>query len=106
MRLKKYGFITASFVILVFSLPRPAFGQDLLRGSPEARALQVLDLLGSIDGVAKEPPGVFKRKDGYSRFVMAPPSTHFRAQGATPYETADAFLKLQNLPAIRRSSMP
>lgn len=92
MRLKKYGFITASFVILVFSLPRPAFGQGLPRGSPEASAMQLLDLLRSIEGVAKEPPRVFDTRDGYLRFVMAPPSTHFRAEGATPLEAAGAFL--------------
>ena len=103
---KKRTFIIALLIALAVTFTNIGFGQGIPGGSPEERALELRNLLDTIDGVAEERPWVFRSKAGYLRFIMAPPSTHFPAEGATPQEAADAFLKLQNLPAIRRSSTP
>lgn len=81
-----------TLLILMFPGSGPAFGQDLPRGSPETRALELLALLGSVEGTAQQHPRVHKTAEGYLRFLMAPRSTHFRAQGATPHDAADGFL--------------
>jgi len=60
-----------------------AFGQGPANGTPEGRALELKDLLGSIEGVAKEAPRIFKAPEGYLRFVGAPPSTDFTVEIAS-----------------------
>ena len=60
--------------VLVFLATGVVFAQGPPRGTPEARALDLMDLLDSIEGVDEEPPRVFKTKEGYLRFIMAPPS--------------------------------
>jgi len=72
---KKKVIVTASLIVLFISFSNVVFAQGPPRGTPEARALELMDLLDSIEGVDEEPPRVFKTKEGYLRFIMAPPST-------------------------------
>jgi len=83
-------------IILVISFYSVAFGQSPSKAPRKARALQLQELLSSIEGVAREPARTFKTKDGYLRFLGAPPSTHFAvapAKRGTPQEAAGAFLQ-------------
>lgn len=96
MLLRKRTIIILSLIILIGSFSSMAFGQAPPKGTPEARALELMDLLGSIEGVAEERPRVLKTTEGYLRFVMAPPSTFFAVEPTkrgTPQETARAFLE-------------
>ena len=73
-----------------------AFGQAPANGTPEGRALELKDLLGSIEGTPREATQIFKTPNGYLRFVGAPPSTNFPVdpnRRATPQEAADAFVE-------------
>jgi len=73
-----------------------AFGQSPANGTIEERAIELRNLLASIEGVLVEPPRIHLTKDGYLRFIMAPPSTHFAVEPAnrgTPEEVAGAFLE-------------
>jgi hypothetical protein len=101
MLLKKRAFIIPSLLILIVSFASVGFGKITGEGTPEARALELKNLLDSIEGLAKEPPRVFKTKEGYLRFVMAPPSTNFVVgpdKRGTPQQAVGAFLKKwQNL---------
>src|SRR4030042_1536396 len=54
-----------------------------------ARLSGVRELCKSIEGPAKEPPRWRKAKDGYLRFLMAPPGAHFPIPGATSADTAE-----------------
>ena len=73
-------------------------GQSSSDVALQARTSALRNLLGSIEGIAKEPPQVFKTREGYLRFIGAPPSTHFAAAAGTPEQVADAFLgKWRNL---------
>jgi len=60
-----------------------AFGQGPANGTRAARALALKEMLGSIEGIAKEPPLIFKTADGYLRFVGAAPSTDFTVEIAS-----------------------
>lgn len=70
-----------------------AFGQAPANGTPEGRALELKDLLGSVEGTPREAPQIFKTKEGYLRFIGAPPSTHFAVAPGTPEEAAGAFVE-------------
>jgi len=73
-----------------------AFGQNSSKDIRKARALQLQELSSSIEGVAREPKRTSKSKDGYLRFLGAPPSTHFAvapAMRGTARQAADAFIK-------------
>jgi len=73
-----------------------ALGQTSLNGTIEDRAIELRNLLASIEGVSVEPPRIHLTKDGYLRFIMAPPSTHFAAEPANrgiPEEVAGTFLE-------------
>jgi len=101
MALKDRILVISSMIILIISFPRGTFGQAQSNGTPAARALALQGLLDSVEGVAEEPPRIFKTKEGYLRFVGSPPSTHFPVdpnRRATPHKAADAFLaKNRNL---------
>lgn len=73
-----------------------AFGQAPANGTPEGRALELKDLLGSIEGIPREAPRTFKTPEGYLRFLGSPPSTNFPIdpnRRVTPQEAAGAFLE-------------
>ncbi|NIP51575.1 MAG: hypothetical protein GWN00_22070 [Aliifodinibius sp.] len=92
-----FSFVLVAVLPVVWLLGAgSAFGQGPANGTPEARALELEDLLNSVEGVAKEPARVFKTADGYTRFIMAPPSTHFAVEAAkrrTSLESAKAFIE-------------
>ncbi len=95
MLLKK-RIITGSLIILIISFSSIGFGQEPPKGIPEVRAVELLDLLNSIEGVPAEPPRIFTTQEGYLRFIMAPPSTHFAVEPSrhrTPEEAAYTFLE-------------
>ena len=79
MLLKEGTLLIASVITLLMSLTSPDFAQSAANA---ARALALEELLDSIEGVGEEPPRVFTTKDGYLRFVMAPPSNHFAVTAA------------------------
>jgi len=90
--------VTSLLIIFTIGFWSMAFGQSPSKNSPEKRALALRGLLDSIEGTAKEPPQVFKTKEGHLRFIGAPPSTHFAVAAGTPEQAADAFLgKWRNL---------
>lgn len=96
MPLKKRFFVISFLLILIISFSGRAFSQTAPDSARAARALALQELLGSIEGIAKEPPLIFKTADGYLRFVGAPLSTNFPVdpnRRATPQEAADAFLE-------------
>ena len=68
-------------------------GETAANGTREARALALQEMLGSIEGTPREAPQIFKTKEGYLRFVGAPPSTHFAVVPGAPEEAANAFLE-------------
>ena len=77
MSLKDRILVISSLIILIISFPIGTFGQAQANDTPAARASALRELSGSIEGVAKEAPQIFKTTEGYLRFVGAPPSTHF-----------------------------
>ena len=90
--------VTSLLIIFTIGFWSMAFGQSLSKNSPEKRALALRGLLDSIEGTAKEPPQIFKTKEGHLRFIGAPPSTHFAVAAGAPEQAADAFLgKWRNL---------
>ena len=97
MPTKGINLTNLSFIILIIiAFPNAGFGQSSSGGACQARASALSDLLGSIDGIAKEPPRVFKTKDEYLRFIMAPPSTVFAVtpeKRAVPEQAARTFLQ-------------
>jgi len=96
MLLKKGSLVIPSVIILIMSFPSAGFGQSAANGARAGRALALQELSDSIEGVAEEPPRVSRTKEGYLRFIMAPPSRHFSvaptARG-TPQKSAAAFLE-------------
>ena len=72
MLLKKRAFVIPSLLILIVSFANVGCGKITGKDTPEARALDLMDLLDSIEGVDEEPPRIFKTKEGYLRFIMAP----------------------------------
>ena len=83
-------------IVIVIMLSSVAFDQVPPKDTQKARALQLEELRASIDGAAGEPARTFKTKDGYLRFLGAPPSTHFPvapAKRKTAREAASAFLQ-------------
>ena len=96
MLLKKRNIIIDSLIILIVSFSSIIFGQEQTGGTPEARALELRNLLDSIEGISEKPPRIHLTKDGYLRFIMAPPSTYFAVEPAnskTPEEVAGTFLQ-------------
>jgi hypothetical protein len=88
--------IIASLTILTVTSSGMVFGQIPIKGMTETRALELESLLDSIEGIAKEPPRVFKTKEGYLRFIGAAPSTNFTVEPGkrgTPEQAASAFLE-------------
>ncbi len=88
-------------VILVISFSSMAFGQSPSKVPRKARELQLEELRASINSAAKEPARAFKTKEGYLRFIGAPPTTHFAVEPSKrgiAREAASAFLqKWRNL---------
>jgi Zn-dependent metalloprotease len=89
-------------VMLIVLLPGCiVFGQGPPKGTPEARAEELRNLLDSIEGISGESPRIHLTKDGYLRFIMAPSSAYFPVEPAkrgTPQDAAGAFLaKWRNL---------
>jgi len=71
-------------------------GQNSPSATIEDRAIELRNLLDTIEGISEEPPRIHVTKDGYLRFIMAPPSTHFAVEPTgrgTPQEAASAFLE-------------
>jgi len=74
-------------------------GAVLGQGPPgdgvEARRQRQKELVQSIVGTSRERTRILTTADGYLRFLMAPPGTHFAVEPGkpgTPQETAGAFL--------------
>jgi len=85
---------TVSFIIfIVISFSGKTFGQSSSDVTIQARTSSLKSLLASIEGIAREPPQIFKTKEGYLRFIGAPPLTHFAVSAETPEQAADAFLE-------------
>ncbi|UCG56696.1 MAG: hypothetical protein JSU70_17750 [Phycisphaerales bacterium] len=64
---KKEVIVTASLIVLIIGFSNIILGQGLPRGSPEARELQLRNLLDTVEGVAEEPPRVFRTEEGILR---------------------------------------
>jgi len=77
MPLKKRILVISLLPILIIIFSGRAFGQTPPDSARAERASALRELLGSIEGVAKESPHIFKTKEGYLRFVGVPPLTHF-----------------------------
>jgi len=84
MSLKKSILFILSLIIFTVSVSICAFGQTLPDAERTGRALALRDLLQSIEGVAEEPPRVYKTAEGYLRFIGAPPSTYFAVAPGPP----------------------
>ena len=72
------------------------FGQWPPHGTVEVRGLELKSLLASVEGIAEEQPRVYKTREGYVRFMIAPPSAYFPVESAkrgTPAKVAGAFLQ-------------
>jgi len=98
MLLKRRTIIIRSLIILIsiISFSSTVFGQESAQGTPEGRALELRNLLASVEGVAEEPHRVFQTEEGYLRFIMAPHGTHFgmvEDGGKKPEETSRSFLE-------------
>jgi len=93
---KRVLILLGSLTVVVLLGIGLGLGQSPANGTLQVRALELKELFGSIEGVAGEPARIFKTPDGYLRFVMALPSTHFAVdpnKRGTPQEAADAFLE-------------
>ena len=75
MVLTKWTTTISSLIILTVTSSSVAFEQVPLKGTAEGRALELRELLESIEGQPKEPPRAFRTNEGYLRFVMAPKPT-------------------------------
>jgi len=89
----KNRILDISLLLLIVGFFSTAFSQTATDSLRAARASALREMLGTIEGVAKESAQIFKTKEGYLRFVGAPPSTHFAVAPGTPQEAADAFLQ-------------
>jgi len=96
MLMKGLSLTTVSFIVFILiGFSSKTSGQSSSDVTVQARTSALRGLVGSIEGIAREPPRTHKTKEGYLRFLMAPPSTHFPSglgQGAAPKKAADAFL--------------
>lgn len=93
MPLKDRIVIVPPLIILIVVFFSTVFGQT---APDSSRASALRELLGSIEGTPRESSQIFRTKEGYLRFVGAPPSTNFPVEPkrrATPQEAADAFLE-------------
>lgn len=93
---KKGTIIISSVIFLIVSFSSIVFGQEVIVGTLENRSTELRNLLDSIEGVMNEPPRIHLTKDGYLRFIMAPPSTYFAVEPAnskTPQDVAATFLQ-------------
>ena len=93
---KKGTIIIASVIFLIVSFSTIVFGQEATVDTLESRSTELRNLLDSIEGVSVEPPRIHLMKDGYLRFIMAPPSTYFAVEPAnskTPEQVAGTFLQ-------------
>jgi len=99
MQMKGFSLTTVSFIVfIVIGFLSKTSGQSSSDVAIQERAMALRNLLGSIEGISREPPQVFKTKEGYLRFIGAPPSTYFAVATGTPEQAADAFLgKWRNL---------
>jgi len=99
MRIKGFSLTAVSFIVfIVIGFSSKTFGQISSDVTVQARTSALKDLITSVEGQPKEPIRIFKTKDGYLRFIGAPPSTHFAVAAGTPEQAADEFIeKWRNL---------
>ena len=99
--IKKVLTLLVPLVVLALIIAIAAFSQTTPDIAQAERAAALKELISSIKGVAEESARIYKTKEGYLRFIGAPPSTYFPVKPAmrgTPEEAADTFLELwQNL---------
>ena len=85
MQMKGFSLTTVSFIVfIVIGFSSKTSGQSSSDVAIQERAMALRNLLGSIEGISREPPQVFKTKEGHLRFIGAPPSTHFAVAAGTP----------------------
>ncbi len=84
------------FVAVLLIVASVCVGGTVANNTAAARASQLKDLLGTLEGVGtKEAPRTFKTPAGHLRFLGSPPSAHFPVdpnKRATPQNAANAFL--------------
>jgi len=85
MLLKKQTLFISFLLIFIVRFSGSAFSQTAPDSARAARASALRELSGSIEGVAKESPQIFKTKDGYLRFVGAPPESESYSGKSYPF---------------------
>jgi hypothetical protein len=93
MSAKEQIVLCAVVVWLGVSFSRIGFVEAIDNKKQALRTSALRDLITSVEGQPKEPPRIFKTKDGYLRFVGAPPSTYFAVapeKRAAPEQAAGA----------------
>ncbi len=87
----------SALVALISVFSSGVLANENIDPAHRARLSRVRELCKSIEGPAKEPPRLRKAKDGYLRFLMAPPGAHFPVPGGrsgdTPEDITRKFLQ-------------
>jgi len=81
--------------LILICLSPTGFGESI-NEEIATRTSALKDLVASIEGEPKEPPRIFRTREGYLRFIGTPPSTHFGVEAAkrgTAQDAANAFLE-------------
>ena len=88
--------VISALIALISFFSSAVLANENIDVARSARLARVRELYSAIEGPAREPPRTFRTKEGYLRFLSAPPLSHFPGTsggGATAKDSADAFLK-------------